>query len=67
MIAFNVDIYEGYAAYPAVVHMFIGKTMKEAEGYFHSHMKTDSFLKGAVYNGKWKGINLTVRTHWSKP
>lgn len=58
----RVDIYEYEVdiRYPVVSHIFYGKTLKEAQGYFKAHMKTDEFLRGAVSKGSWKGLELHV-------
>lgn len=54
-----IDIYESQA-YPAVTHIFHGKTLKEANGYMQTHMKTDEFLRAAVLYQKYKGMLLHV-------
>lgn len=41
-------IYEGDKKYPAVVHIFYGKTITEANGYLQAHLKTDAFFRGCV-------------------
>jgi hypothetical protein len=52
-----VDIYER-DMYPVVTHIFRGKTMSEVKGYFHAHMKTDSFLRAAVNTGYYKDMRV---------
>jgi hypothetical protein len=54
-----VDIYES-DMYPVVTHIFRGKTLSEAREYFQAHMKTDSFLRGAVNTGYYKGMRTPV-------
>lgn len=58
----QVDIYEN-GLYPVVQHVFYGKTIQEARGYFKSHMKTDEFMRDAVKYGEWRGIPLRVNIY----
>lgn len=46
-------IYEGTKNYPAVVHIFYGKSPAEANGYLQAHMKTDAFLRSCVTEHKF--------------
>jgi len=39
--------------YPVVQHTFMGRTRKEAVGYFRAHLKTDSFLRGCSERGQF--------------
>jgi len=55
----EVNIYED-AKYPVVMHRFYGETIEEARGYAKSHMKTDSFMRGAINTRRFKGIKLKV-------
>lgn len=50
--------------YPVVVHEFVGKTQEEAEGYFHSHLKTDTFLRGCWEKGRWTQIPCRTYAEW---
>lgn len=54
-----VNIYEN-GSYPVVAHVFYGKTLSEARGYFRSHMRTDEFMRDAINHGEWNGIPLKV-------
>jgi hypothetical protein len=37
--------------YPVVIHVFIGQTRKEAQGYFRAHLTTDRFFKDCTEEG----------------
>lgn len=56
----QVDIYEEGRPYPAVSHIFYGKSQKEAQGYLNAHVGTDSFLRAAIKTGKYQDMNLRV-------
>jgi hypothetical protein len=47
--------------YPVVTHTFMGRTRKEAVGYFRAHLKTDSFLRGCTERGRF-GSDIKCRT-----
>lgn len=57
----TVEIYESDRDYPAVIHTFVGRTDKEANQYYHAHMKYDEFLSDAVNKGEFKGMKLKVK------
>lgn len=42
--------------YPVVRHVFYGKTPEEAQHYYESHLKTDSFLRGCETRGRWNSV-----------
>ncbi|MCZ6504950.1 MAG: hypothetical protein O6834_03085 [Actinobacteria bacterium] len=58
------EIYEGDNDYPAVTHIFTGKTREEAKGYFESHMKTDEFMAAMEKDGQWKEVKGRTKTSW---
>lgn len=49
--------------YPVVVHRFNGQTRNQAEGYFHAHLKSDSFLRDCLAKQRFGDIECrtTVR------
>ena len=53
-------------AYPVVEHVFYGRTRDEAVHYFHSHMKTDSFLRGCETKGRWDGVKCRTESFVTK-
>lgn len=62
-----VSIFEEGRDYPAVVHIFYGRTLPEALGYFRAHMRTDSFLSDCVVRKRF--ANMACRAeqqaeHW---
>lgn len=63
--ALHVKVFEN-ESYPVVEHIFRGKTKKEAEGYFRSHMKTDSFLRDCVNKGEFNGIDCRYTAQWNQ-
>lgn len=42
-------------AYPIVVHLFCGRTRKEARGYHAAHKKADAFLRACEGRGRFGG------------
>lgn len=64
IVSLFVDIFEGDNEYPAVTHVFNGKTREEAQHYFDSHMETDRFLKAMVSHGRWHGGTGRVKKRW---
>lgn len=67
--ALYVDIFEPAGAgvgYPVVRHVFYGKTKGEAEGYFKSHMGTDTFLKGCVDRGRFETFDCIAEWRWRR-
>lgn len=62
--AIRVDIYEN-GLYPVVSHIFYGRTLREAHGYFHAHMRTDEFLRDAINKQEWNGIPLRTSVYES--
>lgn len=64
-----VDITEGATKhkYPVVRHIFVGKTRKEAQGYYDSHMKTDEFMRDCVKDDKWKDVECKHTLSWIEP
>ncbi len=62
-----VNIYEPQGAgldYPVVQHVFLGRTQKEAQGYFKAHLKTDEFLRKCYQRGRWNGADCVTESHW---
>lgn len=55
-----VEIYESGRNYPAVVHVFVGKTEQEARGYYDAHLKYDKFLRDSVKLGRFGDMNVEV-------
>jgi hypothetical protein len=55
MIDIIYEIYES-APYPIVTHIFTGRDMQEARGYFQSHLKSDTFLRGCHESGQYGNI-----------
>jgi hypothetical protein len=67
--ALVVDIFEPAGAgtdYPVVQHTFYGRTKREAEGYFKSHMKTDVFLRDCVTRQRWERVACTATMRWER-
>lgn len=64
-----VNIYEPRGAgldYPVVQHVFFGRTKAEADGYYRSHLKTDSFLRGCVTRRRWERVECEAELHWER-
>jgi hypothetical protein len=59
-----IEIYEAYSTFPAVTHIFEGKSKKECEQYYNAHKKYDSFFRGAIDKGKFKNLQLAVHSRW---
>ena len=62
----TVEIYEASVGdeYPVVVHIFYGKTKKEAASYFKAHMSTDSFLRDCELSGCFKTVECRTESQW---
>jgi hypothetical protein len=64
-----VDIYEPAGAgtdYPVVQHTFYGRTQREAQGYFVSHMKTDKFMADCVTQQRWERVDCQASMRWER-
>jgi len=59
-----IEIYEAYNNYPAVTHVFEGKSEREVNQYYNTHKKYDSFFCGAIDKGSFKNIKLAVHSRW---
>jgi hypothetical protein len=68
MWALHVKIYESEVgdAYPVVEHVFRGKTKAEAQGYYESHLKTDTFLRNCVEKSRWRDVNCYAVAYWAR-
>lgn len=64
LFMYQVNIFEPLSKsgneYPVVQHNFYGKDQQEALHYFHSHVKTDAFLREGMEKGKFRGIMLDL-------
>lgn len=61
-------IYEGDKKYPAVVHIFYGKSPGEANGYLQAHLKTDAFFRGCITQKKFDRFKCReerMTQHWN--
>lgn len=65
MWVLHVKIYE-QEPYPIVEHVFRGRTKREAEGYYRSHLKTDDFLRGCVVRGKFRDLDCRAEAYWAR-
>ena len=52
--------------YPVVQHVFIGKTQREALGYYHAHLKTDAFLRACAIRKRFDGFECLAQAHWEQ-
>lgn len=46
-------------------HRFFGATQAEAQGYYESHLKTDSFLRSCL-TGRWQDVTCYNEAHWER-
>lgn len=53
--------------YPVVVHTMYGQSAEEAQGYYDSHMESDSFLRQCVEDGNFEGQFKCVERHELAP
>lgn len=65
MWALHVKIYEK-ESYAIVEHVFRGKTKREAEGYYQSHLKTDDFLRACVERGRFRDFDCRAEAYWTR-
>jgi hypothetical protein len=59
-----IEIYESNRNYPAVTHIFEGRSKAEVIQYYNAHKKYDSFFKSAIDKGNFKNIKLAVHSRW---
>lgn len=62
-----VSIFEEGKDYPAVVHIFYGQNVGEAQAYFKAHMRTDSFLEACVTKKRFANMTCHAEKkveHW---
>ncbi len=65
MWSLHIKIYES-ETYPIMEHVFRGRTKKEANGYYESHLKTDAFLRGCVKSGRWENVDCHAEARWER-
>lgn len=68
MTTIRIEFFEGATsyAYPVVAHEFTGRTLEEARGYFHAHLRYDRMLRAVSAlshgegggSGTWNGIRF---------
>jgi hypothetical protein len=61
-------IFESNKSYPAVVHIFYGESLREAQSYYQAHLKTDSFFRGCVVDKRFSNFSCheqRTNEHWN--
>ncbi len=56
-------IWEKELPYPIVVHVFNGETLKQANGFFQAHMKTDAFMRECIEKGHFADFACREEHH----
>lgn len=64
----HVQIFESEIgdAYAVVEHVFKGRTKTEAQGYFESHLETDTFLRNCVQKRRWRDVDCYAVAYWTR-
>lgn len=66
MVRIVSPIYEGDMEHPVLVHHFIGETLEEAQGYYESHLSSDSFFRACLEVGNFEGRFPCREERWTE-